>query len=298
MCFRDVTSANCVRSASEPRRVWGQVLKVPEELQYGGRGPLLSARLVDLDLLWGRAEQLLAACTAGKETLRVTFHDINEGGLISRLLGLQLFLPLSQLQKDPAVRKSVQVSHPDALPDLLRGRRKGLLIVQHSWLLHLLQEIKKELCGEALEVAVTEVDPFRRRFNCSQRAAISNKRLANIKCALLSTLSNGRVVRLEELLLRKVALSSDCARHPGSAAWSRAWCGAWSPSAPSWGWTGRAASVGCCTSPTCHDREWTTSRCAPSNLLLALKGNSTSFYSTSLTTSTLPAGLRCGKSCE
>jgi len=44
---------------SSPR---GQVGRVPEGMEYEGLGPLLSARLVDLDLLWTRAEQIGEAC--------------------------------------------------------------------------------------------------------------------------------------------------------------------------------------------------------------------------------------------
>ena len=39
-----------------------QVLKVPDNIAYGGKGPLLSARLVDLDMMWTRAEQVPAVC--------------------------------------------------------------------------------------------------------------------------------------------------------------------------------------------------------------------------------------------
>ena len=39
-----------------------QVGRVPEGLEYEGLGPLLSARLVDLDLLWTRAEQIGEVC--------------------------------------------------------------------------------------------------------------------------------------------------------------------------------------------------------------------------------------------
>lgn len=43
--------------AFEPRR-YAQILKVPEDISYDGRGPLVSARLVDLDMMWTRAEQV------------------------------------------------------------------------------------------------------------------------------------------------------------------------------------------------------------------------------------------------
>jgi hypothetical protein len=37
------------------------VVAIPDELEYHGRGPLLSARRVDLNLLWRRADQILQA---------------------------------------------------------------------------------------------------------------------------------------------------------------------------------------------------------------------------------------------
>lgn len=37
-----------------------QILKVPSDIEYNGRGPLVSARLVDTDLLWARGEQVSA----------------------------------------------------------------------------------------------------------------------------------------------------------------------------------------------------------------------------------------------
>lgn len=35
-----------------------------------------------------------------KETVRVQFQELNEGGLMTRFLGLRLFLPLSHLLKE------------------------------------------------------------------------------------------------------------------------------------------------------------------------------------------------------
>lgn len=37
-----------------------QILKVPSDIEYNGRGPLVSARLVDTDLLWARGKQVTA----------------------------------------------------------------------------------------------------------------------------------------------------------------------------------------------------------------------------------------------
>lgn len=87
------------------------------DMQYNGRGPLVSARLVDQDLLWGRAEQLLAACTEDHENLRVRFHEANDGGCVTRLGGLLLFLPASLITK--AAQEFLTAEVPLPSPPLL-----------------------------------------------------------------------------------------------------------------------------------------------------------------------------------
>ena len=39
-----------------------QVLAIPEDMEFYGRGPLLAAKELDLDVLWSRARQMQAAC--------------------------------------------------------------------------------------------------------------------------------------------------------------------------------------------------------------------------------------------
>ncbi|GAB4820983.1 hypothetical protein N2152v2_008029, partial [Parachlorella kessleri] len=76
-------------------------------IQSGGQGgvranqPLLSARELDQDLMWRRASQVLQVCMEGKESLRVRVDGVNSGGLTSRLTGLNLFVPVGQLEKRP-----------------------------------------------------------------------------------------------------------------------------------------------------------------------------------------------------
>ena len=41
---------------------WLQIKEIPEGMYYNGRGPLFSARLADLDIMWQRAYQLMAVC--------------------------------------------------------------------------------------------------------------------------------------------------------------------------------------------------------------------------------------------
>lgn len=54
--------------------------------------------------------QALRASEVAKETVRVQFQELNEGGLMTRFLGLRLFMPLSHLLKeDPRVFLSPEV---------------------------------------------------------------------------------------------------------------------------------------------------------------------------------------------
>ena len=43
--------------------------------------------------------QALQMCRERKETVRVAFQELNEGGLMARFLGLRLFMPLSHLSR-------------------------------------------------------------------------------------------------------------------------------------------------------------------------------------------------------
>lgn len=65
--------------AFEPRR-YAQILKVPEDISYNGRGPLVSARLVDLDMMWTRAEQvgLFAHLHLGKSAAECSNTSTNQ----------------------------------------------------------------------------------------------------------------------------------------------------------------------------------------------------------------------------
>lgn len=57
-------------ASSQPAELWGafttatvmQIKAIPEDMEYNGKGPLLSARLPDLDLVWQRAAQILEIC--------------------------------------------------------------------------------------------------------------------------------------------------------------------------------------------------------------------------------------------
>lgn len=66
----------------------------------GFRGPLLSARSMDWDMLWQRAEQLLEVARVDGENLTVRVLDVNSGGLLAHTNGLRLFIPVSHLERE------------------------------------------------------------------------------------------------------------------------------------------------------------------------------------------------------
>lgn len=39
-----------------------QIELIPEDLEYNGKGPLMTARGIDLEVIWSRANQILDVC--------------------------------------------------------------------------------------------------------------------------------------------------------------------------------------------------------------------------------------------
>ena len=46
------------------------MVAIPDDMEYHGRGPMLSARRIDLNMLWRRAEQILQVCVQVRCLLR------------------------------------------------------------------------------------------------------------------------------------------------------------------------------------------------------------------------------------
>ena len=46
------------------------MVAIPDDMEYHGRGPMLSARRIDLNVLWRRAEQILQVCVQVRCLLR------------------------------------------------------------------------------------------------------------------------------------------------------------------------------------------------------------------------------------
>lgn len=140
-----------------------RILKTPQALSYHGVGPMVSARVHDLDILWARTFQLFDLCTKDKETFTATVLDVNQGGLICRCQSLQAFIPISQLNRE-----------------------------RDTWLS---PEDMAALKGKDVEVTVIEVDPEFKKIVLSMSRAVQFKQLRSIH---LGALMWGEVRRVEE----------------------------------------------------------------------------------------------------
>ena len=71
--------------------------------------------------------QALRMCRERKETVRVAFQELNEGGLMARFLGLRLFMPLSHLSRpEPGKFMSHEVSSSRAHSGVSSGACREL----------------------------------------------------------------------------------------------------------------------------------------------------------------------------
>eukprot|EP00884_Botryococcus_braunii_P006874 jgi/Botrbrau1/16188/Bobra.0342s0005.1 len=105
-------------------REW-KVMEVPKGMTFFDKGPLLSAKERDLDLLLGRLHQLNEACTQDLERIKVKIVAVNNGGAVTVIQGLNAFVPFGRL-----------ASRGDFLP---------------------MEEARERLVGQELEVMVDEV---------------------------------------------------------------------------------------------------------------------------------------------
>lgn len=141
-----------------------QVVSLPSPASGAKQGPLLSARLVDLDRLWSRAQQLLNISAQGRENFTVQVESVNSGGLVSRLTGLSLFIPVSQLPK----------------------RKQGEWWTEST--------MRDEYVGKHVSVAVMEVARATRKVVCSMLRAEENGALRGLQ---VGSLISGTVRRVE-----------------------------------------------------------------------------------------------------
>ncbi|CAK0783953.1 hypothetical protein CVIRNUC_007156 [Coccomyxa viridis] len=84
------------------------VRHVDPDMEFYGRGPLLSCKYMDASTLWHRAEQIAQVLEEEREVLRVMVNNANNGGLLSVLDGLPAFVPFSLVPKAPNERLTVE----------------------------------------------------------------------------------------------------------------------------------------------------------------------------------------------
>lgn len=79
---------------------------IPEDLEYNGKGPLLSARGPDLDVIWARARQIMDVCRNEREHIKCLMSKTNAGGLLGSFEGLPLFVPYSYVPREDSTFNS------------------------------------------------------------------------------------------------------------------------------------------------------------------------------------------------
>lgn len=123
-----------------------------------------------------------------KENLRVTVEGANNGGLLSRVNGLSLFVPVSQLEKK---------GHNEWWTEQVGGRMEQHLVVQHVLLLLAsaaflcpvqvrnlrvsLQDMLAHFAGQEVSLAVLEVTRASRKVVCSVVKAKENDDLRQLE---------------------------------------------------------------------------------------------------------------------
>ncbi|KFM24625.1 30S ribosomal protein S1, chloroplastic [Auxenochlorella protothecoides] len=106
-------------------------------------GPLLSAFLHDRRTMWHRGWQLQSCNREDRENVMMRVEGVNGGGLVSRVCGLPIFVPYSQLHKDRDLRYSEE-------------------------------ELRERYLGKDIEVAVIEVDMRSQKLVASVSRGLSN----------------------------------------------------------------------------------------------------------------------------
>lgn len=130
----------------------------------GEHDVVVSARMMDSDLLWSRMEQIFDNCTYEKETFSVVVKGVNKGGLTAVLAGYPIFIPISQLQR----------------------RQDG-----EMWDMKSLQE---HYLRKRIKIALFEIDSKQRRVVCSELKAIENDIIRKLEVGHVIT---GKVRKIE-----------------------------------------------------------------------------------------------------
>lgn len=143
-----------------------KVVQVPDEMTFFDKGPLLSAKEHDLDLLLRRLRQLNEACTQDLERVKVKIHSVNNGGAVTTIQGLNAFVPFGRL-----------ANKSEFLP---------------------MEEAKEQLVGSELEVMLDEVS------RSSDNAAVIRVLLNEQKVKDLGGLRKLKVGAVVDGVIRRV----------------------------------------------------------------------------------------------
>lgn len=81
-----------------------EVMQMPEQVEAHGRGPLISAKLVDMNVFWKRCNQIAELSIQDGEFLRLKISSANRGGLIAMASSMVVFVPFSRIPKPPGAR--------------------------------------------------------------------------------------------------------------------------------------------------------------------------------------------------
>ncbi|BDA51306.1 30S ribosomal protein S1, chloroplastic [Coccomyxa sp. Obi] len=141
------------------------VKAIPEEMEYYGKGPLLSAKELDIELAWERARQMQRVCQEDKENFTVTVTDVNSGGLLATLESLPAFVPYSLMDKSQ----------------------------DSSWMS--IEDVREKYHGKAIEVGIKDVAPQMRKVVLSMQQATNNKLIRQLTVGALVW---GTVRRVEQ----------------------------------------------------------------------------------------------------
>lgn len=161
----------------------------------GFRGPLLSARSMDWDMLWRRAEQLLEVARVDGENITVRILDVNSGGLLTHTNGLRLFIPVSHLERSGPndwwseevcvlLKSVVECVCVCVMLKSVEIALRCMCVLLSTWWLSILvltQEMHARFVGKDLEVAVVEVDAPKKKLVGSVIVAKQNNALRRIK---------------------------------------------------------------------------------------------------------------------
>ncbi|GAX85601.1 hypothetical protein CEUSTIGMA_g13016.t1 [Chlamydomonas eustigma] len=166
-----------------------KVISVPQDMQIGGRGPLLSAYQYDRDMLWARISQFYELCVEDNLVFKVRVKSSNQGGLnVSFMvpLGLNGFVPKSHI-----------------------SRRPGLDV----------HEAVESLIGTDIEVSMLQMEPYKSIKMSEINASYNKLKPGNVILGRVSKVTaSAAFVSVQgmdvDAIIFRAFISSDVPQHP------------------------------------------------------------------------------------